>query len=384
MTAATWWRDQGDLDEDQKNLIRLPIDEDFLIVGPPGCGKTNILVLRGTYLARLQKPNILLLSFTRTLKEFIAAGTRSRYHLPGDAVQTFMSWSTQFLIDAGVPRDVIASADGQEFAVMRKHKVDLLLQALDEGIYSRRHYDAILLDEIQDFWAAEIEVLRRLTRCLFVAGDARQRIYERNEGISKAEEVGCTRQSLTKHYRNGHAICSVADRISPCEPGQSMLDHSQYREADDPSSADPYHAEDLSGQFAIMARHLREQIRLYRGEYIGILCPKREIRDHIWGLIQDEDDLRDHAILQTYADGYQKFDPSRPICVMTIHAAKGLEFKGVHIPMAEQLRERNLAFTAVTRAKTSLAVYHSRPLRSWLSGAFPTRVEREPALEDLF
>ena len=54
----TWWRSADQLDTDQAELISLPLGGSHLIVGPPGSGKTNILLLRATYLTRAGQSNI--------------------------------------------------------------------------------------------------------------------------------------------------------------------------------------------------------------------------------------------------------------------------------------------------------------------------------------
>ena len=46
----TWWVDPSQLDVDQKKVIRAGADQDLLILGPPGSGKTNLLLLRDNYL----------------------------------------------------------------------------------------------------------------------------------------------------------------------------------------------------------------------------------------------------------------------------------------------------------------------------------------------
>ena len=69
----TWWVKQEQLDEGQKAVIDLPLDQSHLMVGRPGSGKTNLLLLRGSQLVRSNKPNVLILTFTRTLREFVAS-----------------------------------------------------------------------------------------------------------------------------------------------------------------------------------------------------------------------------------------------------------------------------------------------------------------------
>ena len=47
----SWWFDISDLDEDQTDVIELPPDGNYLILGPPGSGKTNLLLIRAEYLS---------------------------------------------------------------------------------------------------------------------------------------------------------------------------------------------------------------------------------------------------------------------------------------------------------------------------------------------
>ena len=42
----TWWVKQGQLDPHQKKVFTLSISDDHLVKGPPGSGKTNLLLLR--------------------------------------------------------------------------------------------------------------------------------------------------------------------------------------------------------------------------------------------------------------------------------------------------------------------------------------------------
>ena len=41
MVMEAWWREQGDLDDDQLEVIRLPEDGSFLGIGSTGVGKNQ-------------------------------------------------------------------------------------------------------------------------------------------------------------------------------------------------------------------------------------------------------------------------------------------------------------------------------------------------------
>src|ERR1700754_3094789 len=76
------WRRRKDLHPDQINAIEsLDPNGKYLLVAPPGCGKTSILLHRGHYL-RLAPHNLAntrLITFSRTLREFISTSGDDRF-----------------------------------------------------------------------------------------------------------------------------------------------------------------------------------------------------------------------------------------------------------------------------------------------------------------
>src|SRR4051812_2181771 len=96
----TWWVKPSQLNEEQSDVVQLSLDDSYLITGPPGCGKTNLLLLRANYFVRAGHPNVLILIFNRTLQEFIATGG-ARYAFSGDKVMTSQRWALRFLRDYG-------------------------------------------------------------------------------------------------------------------------------------------------------------------------------------------------------------------------------------------------------------------------------------------
>ena len=97
----TWWVEETDLDEDQRKVIGLARDGSHMIIGPPGSGKTNLLLLRANYLCKSDKPNVLILVFTRALREFIAAGAE-KYLFSPSKIQTYNGWAIRLLAEHGV------------------------------------------------------------------------------------------------------------------------------------------------------------------------------------------------------------------------------------------------------------------------------------------
>jgi superfamily I DNA and RNA helicase len=83
--------------------------------------------------------------------------------------------------------------------------------------------------------------------------------------------------------------------------------------------------------------------------------------------------VSNRAVLQSAEEGYVPFEADKPICVCSVHGAKGLEFRAVHLLDAESMKKsplnRNIAYTAVTRAKTSLSIYHTASIPAYFDSA---------------
>src|SRR5690242_11770810 len=93
---SLWWVRREQLDKHQMELIeKLPLRENFLILGPPGSGKTNVLLRRAQFVRGQKTPNVLILTFTRPLTEFVKTGCldeQGREIFPRNCVITLESW----------------------------------------------------------------------------------------------------------------------------------------------------------------------------------------------------------------------------------------------------------------------------------------------------
>jgi len=364
----TWWVGSQDLDEDQQDVITLNTDQSFLITGPPGSGKTNLLLLRANYISAAGKRNILILTIARTLREFLVSGS-SNYQFPPEKVMTLQSWMREFLRTYGeTPRNTSSGFDDQ--------RADLVEQVGE--VIAKHHishaYEAVFIDEAQDCLPEEIEILSSISSHIFAVGDSRQQIYTDGSALGLLKERVDEVKRLRYHYRNGSRICQFADSIAKHDGSYTPLFPScQYDEESQPSSVNVSEADSLDQQTQTIIERLRIQLQTYPGELLGVLVPKtgdlREVADTL-----RQSTIGSLVTTQSAADGYVALDPARPIVVSTIHGAKGLEYRSVHVAAAETLRNfalnRNLVYTAATRAKTALSFYHSAPLLGYLEQAF--------------
>lgn len=378
----TWWVDLAELDDDQQAVITLPPDGNYLVLGPPGCGKTNLLLLRGKYLYKKGLHNIAVVVSTHTLQKFLTSGSKN-YDFPSDRVLTHARWQTNLLHEYGVQ---IAPPDGY---MESRAYLTAQIESLVASRNIKGRFDAILIDEAQDYSVDELALFKRVSKRIFAVADSKQQIYQGKATQAQMEGLlpNCTQ--LTFHYRNGLKICQVADAIAKDNDDYvPMVDGCKYTESGQESSVTHAQYNDLDDQIADAIKRVTSQTLAYPDEYIGIIAPKKEDMLRIADALYDSD-LADLCVSQGGGESIE-FTPDKPICICTIHAAKGLEFRATHILGAEKMKNfsnnKNLAFTAVTRTQTALAIYYSGTLPGFLDQALIS-LDGEPKdfeLTDLF
>lgn len=379
----TWWVSKNELNDEQTEVIALPLDGSHLVIGPPGSGKTNLLLLRANYATLAGHPNIAVIVFTRTLQEFIISGA-SQYDFPASKVMTCIGWQSSLIREYG---GTVPQAD--DFQSRRAIQAEMLRELIDRNGL-KDLYDLILLDEAQDYTPAEIEMFDRLSRHLFVVADSRQKIYDTDDPFDAIKSRVDSVHELRFHFRNGIQICRLADAIGKDRDGYKPLEGtSNYDEESRPSVVSEHRCKDIDDQISKIFEALQLQLTAYPEELLGICCPRNSEVDAVWNAIR-ESEFGDIAVLQKSGE-HAKFSPEIRICVSTLHAAKGLEFRALHLAGAEHIKsfrqyQKNVAYTSVTRAKTSLTIYYSENLPGYLEGALAKLqpLPDLPGLDDVF
>ncbi|MGH2420882.1 superfamily I DNA/RNA helicase [Pseudomonas sp. C 49-2] len=380
---TSWWRTIGQISDAQRELIRLPPHGKHLFEGPPGSGKTNLLLLRAEYMAVAAAcKNSLILTYTGSLANFIRSGIGSKQLISKNQIKTYHSWAYDHIINHLGERPLPDNADFDEKA--RLEILRLVVEA-NKNLPSPKLYDAIFVDEAQDLTVPELRELLRLSDNICICGDTRQGIYNRN-GLDIAEELDLEKHTLTEHFRIGHKIAKVADKLLPPMEGQDSLEStSKYNsKIQGDSSAKLHPCKSRDEQFDIMLGLIKIQLEAFNNDSIGIFCGNRSTRQELRDRF-DETELSDkvcvHGIDQD--PDFLKY----PIHILTIHGAKGTEFRAVHIFGTEELKKgplkrTKLSYTAVTRAKTALNAYKTGDTTPALESAFAEPVHID--LQDLF
>jgi DNA helicase IV len=329
------------------------------------------------------KPDIAIIVFSRTLQEFIASGAKV-YAFPADKVQTSRRWAQQLLFQYGV-----FTNPPEGFEEQRAYFIDQIKRLVEKRKLTHI-YDAILLDEAQDYLPEEIEIFSRLARVLFAVADSRQKIYATPDPLDVLRGLVRGKEHILKYqYRCGRQICRLADALGKDSVGYTpLLPTSHYDETAKPSSVEHVRSRSLHKQAEKIIEKLSIQLKAYPDELLGVLCPRGEDVDEVWQLIGNSP-LQDLCVLQKGGD-HSAFVRGKPIIVGTFHSAKGVEFRGLNLAACESLKrfrlQRNIAYMAVTRGKTTLSIHYSNDLPGYFEKAL-THLEPTkdlPKLKDVF
>lgn len=362
--SNTWWKDPSELIGEQTKILDLPVDENLLIKGPPGSGKTNLLLLRANHLFLGDKPNLYVVVFGSVLRNFIKIGG-GQYKFPSDKIITHTQLFNQILYEYDVELDT----EGMTLMESRKVKASALLHLVNENELGTI-YDALLLDEAQDYFPDEIRVFKAISKTLIAAADIRQKVFTVDDCSDELQKSVDNIYELNYHFRNGREICRLADGVMQGKPDHvPLITYSSYDEKAYPSRVTERRALTIEQQAAAIADQAATQRLAYPDDLIGIMCPRKEEVDSILEYLK----LTPLASEITHCNS-KSFDPGCPIWVTTISSAKGLEFRAAHIAGLDMLyrtggAQRRLAFTAITRAKTALSVYYEKSLPGYLDSA---------------
>lgn len=236
----------------------------------------------------------------------------------------------------------------------------LVLERLNES-KPPKQYDAILIDEAQDFAPAWIQVVNRFLKpngVLFLADDPTQSVYRyyswREKGI---DVVGRTRW-LRIPYRNTYEVYHAAYQVVAADPVLLEMLHSEGMLL--ATKIDPDQMR--HGPRPILHKFDRQDEEI---EYI---------RNQVQALLQAGVDARQIAVLHRRTKGVQRLSAAlkgTEVTVSTFHSAKGLEFEAIFLadlsemfvdpekPEEVHQQERRLLFMAMTRTRNQLFMtYH--------------------------
>lgn len=338
-----------ELTDAQRRAVLLSPELHRVFAGPPGSGKTMVLLHRAAHLRDafgIEPARLQVFVFTNTLKSYIRSEL-GLLGLPEACVNTFDSWCLRFF--RAVVRGRVPVNDGQtDYPRLRATTAAWLR----EHPLGEKAFDAVLVDEGQDLDQSTFEILLHVASHITVCTDSRQQLYDR--GSSEAD--------IARWLGLGRRNVAFLDAFR-CVPLVSRL-ASLY--IDDPEERERFlrqvRVEQGERELTLLfvARSGVEErgrlvqvlrTRVARGERVAILVPSKRMMGRIqWACGK--------AGLTLETAPHLRFSNLVPK-LLTYHGGKGLVFDSVLLPGIEQGAFRHgdasawlrLLFVGITRAR---------------------------------
>jgi len=357
-----------------------------ILFGVAGSGKTLILLTRARLLAK-QNPEaeILLTCYNKALSRWMACHLKD---FPNITVLNFHSW--------GARNGVAFSKEvAERFG-------DSFLEVLKEGNGDAGRFDAVLVDEAQDFEPRWFQCLLASMKDsengdLLIVADGAQSLYSRSKiswkelGIKAQGRTHSQRFDLNRNYRNSTEILSLAETFATRTESQAGVESDDSIRAVrvDPqlghrgTGASPIllirnsWEDEVDAAVGLVKRMLegrwcdRTMAPLEPGE-IAILYPRarptqKRMLEELPGKIFDS--CKVGASRGAMSSG----DPANCVQIQTIHSLKGLQFRAVIILWCgirpyqigsnpgetTEITDRRLLYVGMTRAESFLAITSS-------------------------
>lgn len=335
----------GELSRDEQiPILNLPTDKNYVVVGPPGSGKTILALHRA---ARLKKEGrqVLLLTYNRPLCLYLQEALEV-LDLEEYAAQTFHSWLSRFFRD--VVKAKPPTVDGNNYKYDWE-EVERLTRGMPAMI------DHLIIDETQDFPVKLLKLLARLSKSATVFTDPQQAIFE-NTLASDLTAIFKTPNPymLTRNFRNSIQIENAARCFAP----EDALDipSGAEREGEKPRVIQ-------CRGYPHINRVILDHARDNPSETVGVIVNAKAVNATVQGLENDDDIPVDYFKSMSK----REIDISGPgIKVMSFGVMKGLEFDTVFIASADRVFQRSedsakdmrKVYVALSRASEKLFLTH--------------------------
>ncbi|MHA2000362.1 MAG: ATP-binding domain-containing protein [Promethearchaeota archaeon] len=359
------------MDKDQEDMAQNLGDGHRLIFGVAGSGKTIILIARARYLALANKDwRILVLCYNKNLSKAIMRKLNPQDYDADIIVVNYHKWA----------KDVIQAA-GEQFRIeynikARNPDIDknqffneevprLLHECIKDT--GRPRYNAILIDEAQDFDARWFEsvvaALNPDTNSLLITCDglqgiyARKRFYWSDVGIKARGRT----KKLRKTYRNPEEIGRIAKEILPPSivnligTGDEFLATEEFARKGGDVDVSVFSCWNDEAAYVVE----RIEKALEKNWEILLIFRENMKNNNYNHLIFTE--LSNHGI--RWADAGSVENGSKIVYVGTPQGTKGLEADAVFVPELNNYRDelaRQLLYICLTRATRMVVLTANR------------------------
>lgn len=312
------------LTPEQRAVVELRPEQDHVIAGPPGSGKTQVLLHRARWLAsnyKVDPANYRIFVYTNVLSYFLKQALQV-LDIPESTVQTFDDWCGDYWDSHRMgtrPRD--ATGKKTDYQAVR---ASVLKHVEDHGVIEKPPLHFALVDEGQDLDDVSFRLLRRIARHVTVVADGRQQIFENGSSLERiclSLRLHGQIATFMSGARNSPTVGKLASYF-----GASFDAKNWSVDRETPAY---YIASDWDDEISMLATTLRERRLL--NQRCGILVPTRKDLFSVRTKLEALGIATETAMPPSAGGGTLDFENTTPK-ISTYHSAKGLTFDCVLLP----------------------------------------------------
>jgi superfamily I DNA/RNA helicase len=325
---SIWLLPRLELTPEQLRVVEMPPHEHKVILGPPGSGKTQVLIHRADYLSgayNLKPDQYRLFVFTNVIKEYIKSGIQF-LGLPEEVVSTFDYWC-RLVYEGHISRRLPWKDRSIDFAEVRSG----VLKLYRDKPQLQKRLSFVLVDEGQDLTPQVYEILSLAAQHITVFVDPQQKIFE--NGASEEfilDQLGLRKcnAALLNAYRNTPYVAQLASYFIDDDRKRDQYLAQINTEQKIREKPLCFVADDFQKEMDRLAEIINQ--RQVLNERIGIIVPTNK---QLYGLSRglDERGVTVEKAVPRSGDGGCDFGNAMPK-IATYYSAKGLTFDSVLLP----------------------------------------------------
>lgn len=367
------------LDFEQEEFAKKIPFGNYMVTGIPGSGKTVILLARAVYLIK-ENPSwkILILTYNKSLSYKL----NSKLNKMVENFKNDINNNNTNFENIEI-RHFHSEISKLTNGVRKPNNIDDKVWFSEEVVKiasenARPTYDAILIDEYQDFYMNWIELCVKLCKSytdkngkivknIFLAGDRLQSIYNNREISWKSIGIDMRGRSkfLKTSYRSAKQHMNIAiDFLKNNEKLKSEVNNFYIDESDDNSlnSLNNGSIDFVTGNFSLIGDKILElKNQGYKNEDFLILAGTKKICNNIKNSC-----IERIRYQMEYVKDLDENEMSDNIVITTYHSSKGLEAKVVFLTTMdsifngddqEGILKRKTIYVGMTRASEKLYIH---------------------------